>query len=160
MTQDTRQPKNNLSRRSFFRLVGGGIATAVLAPYALAKGVIEVPVEFGWTWYIDKVKYPTSLHGLITKTLQENTQKIVENIEKSNTLLAKLPAGEKILLKFEQITPEEQNKRMIERLNQRHKAKQAKRLQHKPYLLGRMYEPTPEVSCFYESYEDLEKKYG
>lgn len=151
-------PKKAISRRNFFKLVGGGVAAAVIAPYALAKDVIRIPVEFGWTWYVDKTKVPDGLSEIITTTLRNNTQKIAENIDKGNALLAKLAAGDKVLLEFEKISPEEQSKRMVARLEDRQKRKQELRLAYNHTLNGRIYEYSPIMDCFYEDLGEMINK--
>jgi hypothetical protein len=139
-----------LSRRSFFRLAGGGIAAAIIAPKILLDKIIEIPVEFGWTWHVDKTKIPPSFAEIITKTLRENAPKLRENIEQKNALLVKLKSREVVRLRVERISPEEQTKRMSERLIARTKIR---RYEYKP--------PTrqDEAATFYEGYEDLEKKF-
>lgn len=112
-----------LSRRSFFRLAGGGIAAAVIAPQALLEKIINIPVEFGWTWYVDKTKVPSTLSEIVTSTLRANTQKIAENVSANNALLMKLKDGTKVNLQIEPISPEAQTKRMGER----HKARLVER---------------------------------
>src|SRR5690348_2448415 len=106
-----------LTRRSFFRLAGGGIAGAVIAPKLLLDKVINIPVEFGWTWFVDKSKLEPSLGEIVSQTLRENTKKIADNITANNTLLAKLKDGTKVQLNIEKISEELQNKRIIERYN-------------------------------------------
>ena len=109
-----------LSRRSFFRLVGGGVAAAVVAPKLLAEKIINIPVEFGWTWYVDKSKLPSSdFSKVITETLRNNTQLIADNISKNNSLLVKLKDGTKANLQIERIDPEMQNRRILARMEAR-----------------------------------------
>lgn len=108
-----------LSRRSFFRLAGGGIAAAVIAPQVLLDKVLTIPVEFGWTWYVDKSKIPPTLSELVASTLRQNTQKIAENVTANNSLLMKLKDGIKVNLQIDNISIEEQNKRMGERTRKR-----------------------------------------
>ena len=144
-----------LSRRSFFRLVGGGIAAAIVAPKILLDKVIEIPVEFGWTWHVDKAKLPggpmSSFTEMITKTLRENSHKIRENVEGHNALLVKLKSRETALLKIERISPEEQTKRMAARLDERYKNNRG--------VIRRPNGRGDDISPFYAGYEDLEKKY-
>lgn len=124
-----------LSRRSFFRLVGGGIATAVIAPKLLLDKVINIPVEFGWTWYLDKSQLPkhsNTFADMITKTLRENAPKLRENIASNNALLMKLKDGTKVQLNIERIPEKLQNERMIARADQRFKEKHLKSRVIKP----------------------------
>lgn len=105
-----------VTRRNFFKLLGGGVALAAMPSIALAEKVINIPVEFGWTWFVDKNKAPVSLMSLIKETLSQNTQKIAENVSQNNSLLLKLKDGTKVNLQIEQISKEAQNKRIIERM--------------------------------------------
>lgn len=117
-----------LSRRNFFRLAGGGIAAAVIAPQALLEKVINIPVEFGWTWYVDKNKIPSSLTEIVTKTLRENTQNIADNISANNALLMKLKDGAKVNLQIERISEDYQNERIIKRNKERIALREKERL--------------------------------
>ena len=108
-----------LSRRSFFRLAGGGVAAAIVAPQILLEKVINIPVEFGWTWFVDKSKIEPTLGELVSRTLRNNHEAIVNNLYADNALLAKLSDGTKVQLNIEKISEEEQTKRIIERANQR-----------------------------------------
>lgn len=124
-----------LSRRSFFRLAGGGIAAAVIAPQALLEKVINIPVEFGWTWYVDKTKLPSSnFSEMITKTLRDNTQKIAENISTNNALLVKLKDGTKANLQIERISEQAQNERINQRMKERIALREKQRLAELDYL--------------------------
>lgn len=102
-----------VTRRNFFKLLGGGVALAAMPSIALAEKVINIPVEFGWTWFVDKNKVPVSLMNLVKETLSQNTQKIAENVSKNNSLLLKLKDGTKVNLQIEQISKQEQNNRMV-----------------------------------------------
>ncbi len=141
-----------LSRRSFFRLLGGGVAAAIVAPKLLFDKVIEIPVEYGWTWFVDKSKLPggpkSDFAELITKTLRENSAKLAENIENNNALLVKLSNNDKALLRIDRISPEDQTKRMSDRLSNRIKNKYANNATRED-----------EKATFFTGYEDLEKKY-
>lgn len=116
-TSDARQ---KLSRRSFFRLVGGGVAAAVVAaPYVIKEAITRIPVELGWTWYIDKSKVEPTLNEIIQHTLRNNKDKIVDNLFENNALLVKLHNNQKVLLEIDKISPEDQTQRMKVRLQQR-----------------------------------------
>lgn len=108
-----------VTRRNFFKLLGGGVALVIAPSIAVAEKIINIPIEFGWTWYVDKNKVPATLSEIITKTLRENTQKICENIGKENALLVKLKDGQKLKLNIEQISEQKQNERICERQKQR-----------------------------------------
>lgn len=120
-----------LSRRSFFALLGGGVATAVLPTFALADPATIIPVEFGWTWYVDKNNIPTRLAKLVPKTLSENVQAIYDHTFKEKELLAKLKEhghDEVVRFKMHYITEAEQNARMKERLQTKHVEREQRRL--------------------------------
>lgn len=119
-----------LSRRSFFRLAGGGIAAAVIAPKLLLDKVINIPVEFGWTWFVDKSKIPPTLSKLVTATLRDNAQTIANNITTNNSLLMKLKDGTKVNLQIENIGETAQNERMKIRMQKRLEEKEASRIAH------------------------------
>lgn len=117
-----------VSRRNFFKLLGGGVALVVAPSIAVAEKIINIPVEFGWTWYIDKNKVPSNFSKLITETLRENTQKIAENISKNNALLVKLSDGQKIKLNIEQISEQEQNERIKIRMQNKFEEQERNRV--------------------------------
>lgn len=123
-----------LTRRSFFRLAGGGIAAAVIAPQLLMEKIINIPVEFGWTWYVDKNNVPNDLSKLVSRTLAENTQSIAANLGKNNALLMKLKDGTKVNLQIEQITEQAQNERMNRRTKDRIVQREKERLSKLDYL--------------------------
>lgn len=135
-----------LSRRTFFKLAGGGIAAAIAAPHALAAKVTQIPVEFGFTWYtgyntITGEKVTSEFSKIITETLRNNSNMLRDNISKNNVLLAKLKDGHKVQLNIERISEEEQTRRMIMRLEERAAEKQQQRIRDKPKNNGKMYEP-------------------
>ena len=118
-----------LSRRSFFRLAGGGIAAVMVAPSILLDKVINIPVEFGWTWFVDKSKLEPSLAKLVSKTLTENTQELYNNLGSNNALLAKLSDGTKVQLNITRITEQEQIERIKKRSEVYIKQKEEARLE-------------------------------
>lgn len=128
-----------LSRRNFFRLVGGGIAAAVAAPYVIKETITRIPVELGWTWYIDKSKLEPTLAELVSKTLRSNKDKIVDNLFEKNALYARLHNNQKVLLEIEHISPEDQNQRMKVRLQQRLEDAQKRLIDKRPHRGGRLY---------------------
>lgn len=156
--------QEKLSRRSFFRLAGGGIAAAVVAPYALAEKIKSIPVELGWTWFIDKSKVDPTLSELISRTLRENKIKIADNLFENNALLVKLKNGQKVQLNIERIDSDVQTKRMKDRLELRFAQKQEKRLRDRLNNSGRLYSVDSSnktiEDTFHLPYSDLEKKYG
>ncbi len=107
----------DVSRRSFFKLLGGAVALAA-TPLKAIENVIEIPVEFGWTWKV-KDNPHTKFSELITETLRANRAKLAENVSQNNALYLKLKEGQKIKLNIERISPEEQTNRMAERLKGR-----------------------------------------
>lgn len=107
-----------VSRRNFFKLVGGAVALAA-APGVVISKAIEIPVKFGWTWSVDKTKLSPDLSELVTKTLKANAPKIRENLAKNNALFAKLKDGSKVKFVIEPIDPDEQTKQMAEKLKER-----------------------------------------
>ncbi len=109
----------DVSRRSFFKLLGGAVALAA-TPLKTIENVIEIPVEFGWTWKV-KDNPHSEFSKIITKTLRENRAKIAENVSQNNALYLKLKEGQKIKLNIERISPELQTERMAERLKGRKK---------------------------------------
>lgn len=119
---------DKLSRRSFFRLAGGGIAAAIVAPKMLAEKVLEIPVEYGFTWHVLPGSIPKRprLSEIITRTLRENSPKLADNITQNNAFLLKLKDGTKVQLKVDRISPKVQEQRIIARLNERGKARRAK----------------------------------
>ena len=153
---------NKLSRRSFFRLAGGGIAAAVAAPYVVAEAVKKITVEYGWTWFIDKKTVDPTLADLVSKTLSQNKDQILDSLHQKNALYAKLHNGEKVLLEIKHISPEDQIQRMKMRMQQRLEEKQKKLIDHKNNHGGRLY---PEGSIedqkitFYAGYSDPEEKH-
>ena len=154
---------SKLSRRSFFRLLGGGVAAAVIAPKLLLDKIIEIPVEYGWTWYVDKTKIPGdhyNLSEIITKTLRKNSHLVADNVSKNNPLLMKLANKEKVQLNITKISPEEQTKRMTDRMELRQKEKDAKRLRDKINNGGRLYPVDYKADPFYEGYQDPVKKFA
>ena len=155
---------NKLSRRSFFKLAGGGIAAAVAAPYIVAEAVKKITVEYGWTWFIDKKTIDPTLADLVSKTLSQNKDQILDNLYQKNALYAKLHNGEKVLLEIKHITPEDQTQRMKVRMQQRLEDQQKKLMDHKHNNGGRLY-PRDNSNMdtgytFYHGYEDVYKKYG
>lgn len=116
-----------VSRRSFFKLIGGAVALTVAPARAIAK-IIEVPVEFGWTWYLDKSKFDSGFADMITSTLRQNTQVIAENISANNPLYLRLKDKQKIKLNIEKISEREQNTRIMERMQTRLRLKEARRI--------------------------------
>lgn len=106
-----------VSRRNFFKLLGGAAALAA-APTTVIAEAIEIPVEFGWTWHVptDKIEPDSEFAKIIKKTLKDNAHKIRENISQNNALFLKLKDGRKAKLNIEHISPEEQTNRMAERL--------------------------------------------
>jgi hypothetical protein len=151
-----RSAERTISRRNFFKLVGGGVAAAIAAPQALASKVTQIPVEFGWTWYYnDKVVGQSEFSKLITETLRKNSSKIRENISQNNVLLAKLKDGTKVQLNIERISEEEQTRRMQIRLEHYLEEKQKERLKDKVKNNGKMYEyNSKDKSPFYEGYRE------
>jgi len=115
--------ENIVSRRNFFKLLGGAVALAALPGQTIAKA-IEIPVEFGWTWFVNKSKIPSSnLSEIITATLRNNSNTIRENTIKNNALFLKLKDGQKVKLNIEHISEEAQTKRMQERMEEKVKAR-------------------------------------
>ena len=163
MSETTDGGSRKLSRRSFFRLAGGGVAAAIAAPYVVAEAVKKITVEYGWTWFIDKKTVDPTLADLVAKTLRQNNDKILDNLHQKNALYAKLHNGEKVLLEIKHISPEDQTQRMKVRMQQRLEDQQKKLIDHKGNHGGRLY-PAPrladEAYTFYEGYEDINKKYG
>ncbi len=102
-----------VSRRSFFKLLGGAVALAA-TPLKAIENIIEIPVEFGWTWKV-KDNPHSEFSKIIAKTLRENRAKLAENISQNNALYIKLKEGQKIKLNIERIDPDEQTKRMAQR---------------------------------------------
>lgn len=151
-----------LSRRNFFKLLGGGVAAAVAAPYVVAEAVKKVTVEYGWTWYIPKNQVEPELLKKVTNMLRTNQYKIIDNLFENSSLYAKLDTGEKVLLEIKHISPEDQTQRMKVRMQQRLEEQQKRLIDHKPHNGGRLY-PAPrlndEAYTFYEGYNDLDK-YG
>lgn len=154
--------EGKLSRRNFFKLLGGGVAAAVTAPYVVAETVKKVTVEYGWTWFIDKKTTDPTLADIVSKTLRQNKDKILDNLYEKNALYAKLHNGEKVLLEIKHISPEDQTQRMKVRMQQRLEEQQKRLIDHRPHNGGRLY-PAPrlndEAYIFYEGYNDLDK-YG
>ena len=109
-----------VSRRSFFKLLGGAVALAAAPSTVIAKA-IEIPVEFGWTWHVDKTKLAPGFADLVKKTLADNASAIRDNLAQNNALFLKLKSGDKVKLNIERISPDEQTKRMAERLKDRHR---------------------------------------
>lgn len=107
-----------VTRRNFFKLIGGAVALAATPVHAIAN-IIEVPVEFGWTWHVDKAKVPSNLSDIITKTLRDNANTLRENISQNNALYLKLKEGQKVKLNIERISPEAQTERMQQRMDAR-----------------------------------------
>lgn len=108
-----------LSRRSFFKLAGGGIAAAVIAPAALAESIIQVPVDFGFTFGPVPETHGKTLADRIRDTLRENASEIRKNIEGKNALLMKLEDGKKVQINIHRISVEQQAERMAETMRQR-----------------------------------------
>lgn len=154
---------NKLSRRNFFKLLGGGVATVIAAPYLIKEAVTRIPIELGWTWYIDKSKVDPTLAEIVSKTLRNNKDKIIDNMFENNALYAKLHDGQKVLLEIKHISPEDQTQRMKVRMQQRIEDRQKKLIDHKPHNGGRLYpiDNTNEstIKTFYSGYDNVEKKY-
>lgn len=107
----------DVSRRHFFKLLGGAVALTAV-PLRPIENLVEIPVEFGWTWRIPGYKdNPHSeFSKIITETLRANRAKLAENVSQNNALYIKLKEGQKIKLNIERIDPDEQTKRMAERM--------------------------------------------
>lgn len=150
------------SRRGFFKLLGGGVACAVLPSIVLAKSVIEIPVEFGWTWFIKPTDLPLELAKVIPNIMASNTQKIYDSTARDKHLLLdlkELPHSQ-VKLNLIYISEDDQNQRMIQRMNQRAAQKQKERIDYKNGIgNGRLYELSHEqFSPFYAPYEDIHGK--
>lgn len=115
-----------VSRRGFFSLLGGAIA-APYAAMATAKTEIAAIVEYGWTWgaptLIDKTP---GFEALVRKVIQDNKEKILENISTNNALLIKMKNDKYVKVNY--IDIDEQNRRMEAKLQARHEAKRSKQL--------------------------------
>lgn len=117
----------SISRRKFFAFLGG-VAVAPLAVMEVAKHNIVAKAEFGWTWFLDKTKYP-NLDEIVTKTLRDRAQMLADNVGKQNSLLLRLKENENNYIQIDYIDPKEQNKRMNDRFQSRLIEKETKRRQ-------------------------------
>lgn len=108
---------SEVSRRSFFKLIGGAVALAA-TPLKAIENVIEIPVEFGWTWKV-KDNPHSEFSKIVTETLRANRAKLAENLSNNNVLLLKLKEGQKIKLNIERIDPDVQTQRMAQRMKDR-----------------------------------------
>ena len=106
------------SRRNFFKLLGGGIACAVAPSIILSKATFEIPVEFGWTWHINKRDIPEFMYKKVANLMAQNTQKIYETTARDKHLLVELENTD-IKLNLNYITEVEQNERMLLRMAER-----------------------------------------
>jgi len=123
----------DLNRRGFFKLLGGGIACAILPSIVLAKEVIQVPVEFGWTWFIKPTDLPLELAKTIPNIMASNTQKIYDSTARDKHLLLdlkELPHSQ-VKLNLSYISEDEQNKRMIQRMADRKNKREKDKLYYK-----------------------------
>ena len=136
-----------VSRRSFFKLLGGAVALAAVPTKAIAN-LIEIPVEFGWTW---KIKEKSEFSDIVAKTLRANSSKIRDNLSQNNVLYMKLKEGQKIKLNIERIDPDEQTRRMAERA----KARLPKPLPKYEETFGAKYQSKEE---FFKNYPPFTKK--
>lgn len=107
----------DVTRRSFFSILGAVAATPVLAaiPEIATPALEEIPIEYGFTWSEPTGKYK-SFHDMIVETIKNNKSLIEENVSKNNPLLLRLKDKDKYI-RIDPITPEQQRERMTARLS-------------------------------------------
>ena len=103
----------DVSRRAF---LGGMAAIATVPSVAVASIIEEIPVEFGFCPSFDTKKYET-LSDLIRETVKNNRQLILDNLSRDNPLFLKV--NDEKVAKITYLDPDEQTRRMKERLNKR-----------------------------------------
>lgn len=145
-----------LSRRSFFKLASAAAITPIL-PSLVVEPEIIANAEFGFTWGNVQSSSPT-FSKLITSTLTKRAPEIRKQLVGNNSLLVRLNSNKAI--KITRITPEEQTKRMIEKVGARRK-KFDRDLRCDQYnTVQKIKKSGIKSAVYYDGYEPLEKKFG
>lgn len=115
------------SRRDFFRLFGGALAVSI-TPSIIIPNILEIPVEFGWTWFIKPDDIPVELNKNIRNIMSQNVDKIYNNTARDKHLLIKLN-NKDVRLNLTYITEQEQTERMNKRMQDRFIKKEQDRIE-------------------------------